>query len=58
MLAAKLGKELNKPAGDVLAALKAVAEAGQGAQAGDQGAAQARRAAAKKRRADWTAVGG
>ena len=58
VLSAKLGKELDKPAGDVLAALKAAPKRTKAAKPKTKAERQARRAATQKYRADWAAAVG
>jgi hypothetical protein len=58
VLAGKLGKELNKPADAVLAALKAAPKPAKGEKPTTKEQRQARQAAARKFRANWAAAVG
>ena len=58
VLSAKLGQQLDKPAGDVLAALKAAPKRTKTAKPTTKAQRQARRAATQKYRADWAAAVG
>jgi len=58
VLAGKLGEELDRPAGDVLAALKAAPKPAKREKPTTKAQRQARRAAAMKFRANWAAAVG